>query len=179
MLHSLLRFLSSRTDETEDRACWIAPRQRADLASVFSALRVTPSWVRVPSWHATVTINSSSALGDDRFGPKRLAERLTASNLGTAATVWSTALARDVGSSKMLAKRLGSCWRALVRARLRLPSEYPLRDRSRSQFFVDEGVASGEVDKGEELLPRLGSRCYRRTYRRTPVGSSFVDKFEE
>jgi hypothetical protein len=79
----------------------------------------------------------------------------------------------------MLAKRLGSCWRALVRARLRLPSEYPLRDRSRSQFFVDEGVASGEVDEGEELLPRLGSRCYRRTYRRTPVGSSFVDEFEE
>jgi hypothetical protein len=49
----------------------------------------------------------------------------------------------------MLAERLGSCWRALVRARLRLPSEFPLRDRSRSQFFVDEGVASGEVDEGE------------------------------
>ena len=128
------------------------------MASVFSALRVTPSsWVRVPSWHATATINSSSALGDNGFGPKRLAEHLTASSLGTAATVWSTALARDVGSSKMLAERLGSCWRALVRARLRLLSKFPLRDRSRSQFFVNEGVASGEVDEGES--ERLASSC--------------------
>jgi hypothetical protein len=42
-------------------------------------------------------------LGDDGFGPKRLAERLTASNLGTTATLRSTALlARDGGSWEKL-----------------------------------------------------------------------------
>ena len=64
---ALLRFLSSRTDEyreTEDRARWSTARQRADSSSVFLALRVTP-WVRVLSWHATTTNNSSLALGDD------------------------------------------------------------------------------------------------------------------
>jgi len=68
------------------------------------ALRVTP-WARVLSWHATATINSSLALGNDWFGPKRLAERSIASMLGTAATIWSTALAHDVGSWKKLAER--------------------------------------------------------------------------
>jgi hypothetical protein len=38
-----------------------------------------------------------------------------------------------------LAERPGTCWRALSRARAtRLPSVYPLRDRSRSQVFVNE-----------------------------------------
>ena len=99
------------------------------------------------------------ALGNDGFGPKRLAEPSIASTLGTAATIWSTALARDGGSWKELAERRGPCWRALVRARLRLPSEYPLGDRSRSQFFVDEGVANGEVDS-----ERLVSSCRGRAH---------------
>jgi hypothetical protein len=89
-------------------------------------------------WHATTTINSSLALGDDGFGPKRLATSSIASILGTAATFWSTALARDGGSWKKLAERQGPCWRALVRAHTWLPSVYPLEDRSWSQFFVDE-----------------------------------------
>ena len=91
------------------------------------------------SRHATATINSSLALVHDGFGPKRLAEPSIASILGTAATIWSTALARDGGSWKELAERRGPCWCVLVRARTRLPSVYPLRDRSRSQVFVDEG----------------------------------------
>jgi hypothetical protein len=115
------------------------------LVSVLSASRVTP-WARVLSWHTTATINSSLALGDDGFGPKRLAEPSITSILGTVATIWSTALARDGGSWKKLAERRGPCRRTLVRARLRLPSKYLLGDRSRSQFFVDEGVANGEID---------------------------------
>ncbi len=79
-------------------------RQRADLVSVFLALRVKP-WVWVLCWHATTTINSSLALGDDGIGPKRFAEHSTASILGTAATTWSTALARNVGGRKNLAER--------------------------------------------------------------------------
>jgi hypothetical protein len=71
-----------------------------------------------------------------------------------AATIWSTALARDGGSWKELAKRRGPCWRVHVRARTRLPSDYPLGDRSQSQFFVDEGVSSGEIDS-----ERLASSC--------------------
>ena len=39
------------------------------------------------SWHATATINSSLALGDDGFGPKWLSEPSIASILGTAATI--------------------------------------------------------------------------------------------
>jgi hypothetical protein len=62
----------------------------------------------------------------------------------------------------MLAERLGSCWWALDRARLRLPSKYPLRDRSRRQFFVNEGLASGEVDEGES--EGLASSCRGRTH---------------
>jgi hypothetical protein len=138
--------------ETENQARWGAPRQRADFALVLSASRVTPWACRVLSGHATATINSSLALGDDCFGPKRLAERSTASNLGTAATLRSTALARDGGSWKKLAKRRGPCWRVHVRAHTRLPSDYPLGDRSWSQVFVDEGE---RVPR--ELLPR----CFR------------------
>jgi len=78
-------------------------------------------------------------LGRQRFGPKQLAERSIASIVGTAATTWSTALARDVGGRKILAERQGTYWRALARARARLPSVYPLRDHSRSQVFVNEG----------------------------------------
>ena len=70
---------------------------------------------------------------------------------------WSTALARGGGSFKKLAERQGPCWRALVRARTRLSSVYPLGDCSRSQFFVNEGVASGEVDEGESEC--LASSC--------------------
>ena len=90
------------------------------------------------SWHATATINSSSALGDSGFGPKRLAEHLTASILGTAATTWSTALARDVGGRKNLAERQGTYWRALPCACAWLPGKFPLRKHPRNPVFVDK-----------------------------------------
>jgi hypothetical protein len=127
---------------------------------VLSASRVTPWARRVLSGHATATINSFGASGDDGFGPKRLAERSTASNLGTAATLRLTALlARDGGSWEKLTERRGPCRRALVRARLRLSSIYPRGDRSQSQFFVDEGVSNGEIDR-----ERLGSSCRGRAH---------------
>ena len=82
-------------------------RQQADSVFVSLASRVTP-WVLVLSWHVTATISSFLALGDDGFGPKRLAERLTALILGTAATTsWSTALACDDDGRKN-AKRQGT-----------------------------------------------------------------------
>jgi hypothetical protein len=93
--------------EMEDRAQMSTAQQGADYISVLLALRVKP-WVQVLSWHATATLNSSSALGDDGFGPKRLAERSTALILGTAATTsWSTALACDDDGRKN-AKRQGT-----------------------------------------------------------------------
>jgi len=79
------------------------------------------------------------ALGDDGFGPKRLAEPSIALILGTAAIIWSMALARDVGSRKKLAERQETDLLVLARTQAQFPSEYPLRDCSRSQFFVDEG----------------------------------------
>jgi hypothetical protein len=91
-------------------------RQWADSVLVSLALRVTP-WVRVLSWHATETINSSLALGEDGFGPKQLAERSTTSMLGMAVTTWSTALACNVGGRKNIAERQGTYWRVLPRAR--------------------------------------------------------------
>jgi hypothetical protein len=129
---------------------------------------VTPWARRVLSRHATTTINSSGALGNNGFGPKRLAPPSIASTLGMAATIRSTALARDGCSWKKLAERRGPCWRALVRARTRLPSNYPLGDRlsnyprgdrSRSQFVVDEGVGSGEIDS-----EHLASSCPGRAH---------------
>jgi hypothetical protein len=107
-------------------------------------------WVRVLSWHATATINSSLALGDDGFGLKRLTERSITSIGGmTAATLWSTALARDVGGSKIPAERQGTNWRALARARARLPGKFPLgKNPPRSCVFVDE--------KGYPYLVRFG-----------------------
>jgi len=122
----------------EDRARMSATRQRADLGSVLLALRVTP-WVRVLSWHAIGTINASLALGDDGFGPKRFAERSIASTAGmTAATLWSTALARDVGGRKNLAEHQGTDGWALTRARAWLPGKYPLGICVRNPVFVDE-----------------------------------------
>ena len=123
---------------------------------VLSASRVTP-WACRVLWHATATINSSGASGDDGFGPRWRAERSTASNLGTAATLRSTALiARDDGSWKKLTDRRGpSWWCVLVRTRTRLVSEYPRGDRS---YFVDEEVSNFEID-GE----RLASSRRRRT----------------
>jgi hypothetical protein len=115
-------------------------RQRADSVSASLALRVTP-WVQVLSWHETATINSSLALGDDGFGPKRLAKRSIASIWGmTAATLWLTALARDVGGSKIPAERQGNKWRALARARARLLGKFPLRKFPPLMYcvFVDE-----------------------------------------
>ena len=114
---------------------------------VLSALRVTPWARRVLSWHATATINSSGASGNDGFGPTRLAEPSIASTLGTAATLRSTALlVHDGGSWEKLTNRRGPCWCVLVRARTRLLSVYPCGDHSRNHFFVDEGVSNGEID---------------------------------
>jgi hypothetical protein len=138
---------------------WGAPRQRADFALVLSASRVTP-WARRVLWHATATINSSRASGDDGFGPKRRAERSTASNLGTAATLRSTALlACDDGSWKKLTDRRGPCWCVFVRTRTRLMSVYPRGDRSRGQFFVDEEVLNFEIDS-----EHLASSCRCRAH---------------
>jgi hypothetical protein len=76
-------------------------------------------------------------LGDDGFGPRRLAKRLLALVLGrTAATLWSTALARGAGGSKNPVGRQVTDGRALTRAHARLPGEYLLRDCSRSQVFL-------------------------------------------
>ncbi len=127
---------------------------------VLSASRVTSWACRVLSGHATATINSSGASGDNGFGPKRLAEHSTASNLGTAATLRSTAfLARDGGSWEKLTERREPCRRALVRVRLRLPSVYPCGDHSRSQFFVDEGVSNDKINS-----ERLASSCRGRAH---------------
>ena len=113
-------------------------RRRADSVSVLLALRMKP-WVRVLSWHATATINSSLALGDDGFGLKRFAKHSIASIAGMmAATLWSTALARDVGGRKNLAKRQGTDGRALARARAWLPGKYPMGICIRNLVFVDE-----------------------------------------
>ncbi len=126
---------------------------------VLSALRVTP-WACRVHWHATATINSSGASGDDGFGPNRLAEHLTASNLGTAATLRSTALlARDDGSWKKLTDRRGPWWCVSVRTRTRLVSVYPRGDRSRGQFFFDEEVLNFEIDS-----ERLASSCRCRAH---------------
>ena len=53
-------------------------------------------------------------------------------------TLWSTALARDVGGSKIPAERLGTNLRAHTRARARLPGEFPLRKHPWNPVFVDE-----------------------------------------
>ena len=122
---------------------------------VLSASRVTP-WARRVLWHATATINSSGASGDE-FGPTRRDERSTASILGTAATPRSTALSRDDGSwMELTDRRRPSWWCVLVRTRTRLVSEYPRGDRS---YFVDEEVSNFEID-GE----RLASSRRRRTH---------------
>jgi len=42
-------------------------------------------------------------------------------------TLWTMALARDVGRSKILAESQGTNWRAHTRTRARLPGEFPLR----------------------------------------------------
>ncbi len=126
---SLLHLHSSCRDECtekEDQAQWSTARQRADSASVFLALRSKP-WVWVLSWHATATINSFLALGNNGFGPKRFAKRSIASISGiTAATLWLTALARNVGGRKNLAERQGTDGRALTRTRAWLPGKYHL-----------------------------------------------------
>jgi hypothetical protein len=122
----------------EDRARWSTARQQADSALVFVALRAKP-WVWVHSWHATATRNSSLALGDNGFGPKRLDERLIPKISGMmATTLWSTALARDIGGSKIPAKCQGTNGRVLTRARARLLGEFPLRKHPRNPVFVDE-----------------------------------------
>ena len=126
---------------------------------VLSASRATP-WARRVLWHATATINSSGALGNDGFGPKRLTEPSIASTLGTAATLRSTALlARDDGRWKKLTDPRGPCWCVFVRTRTRLVSVYPRGDRSRGQFFVDEEVLNFEVDS-----KRLASSCRCRAH---------------
>jgi len=117
-------------------------RQRADSVSVSLALRVMP-WVRVLSWHATTTINSSLALGNNGFGPKRLAERLITSIWGmTAATLWLTTLACNVGGSKIPAEHQGTNLQALACTCAWLLGELPLRKNPPRMncVFVDEEV---------------------------------------
>ena len=122
----------------EDRAQWSTAGQQADLASVFLALRAKP-WVWVHYWHATATFNSSLALGDDVFGPKQLAKRSIAWILGTTATtLWSTALARNVGGRKIPIKRQGTDKRVLACARARLLGKYPLGIHVQNQVFVNK-----------------------------------------
>jgi hypothetical protein len=121
--------------------------------------RVTP-WARRVLWHATATINSSGASGNNGYGPTRLAEPSIASTLGTAVTLRSTALARDDGSWKKLTDRRGPCLCVVVvRARTRLMSVYPCGDRSRGQFFVDEEVLNFEIDS-----EHLASSCRCRAH---------------
>ncbi len=123
-------------------------QQRADSVSVLLALRVMP-WLCVLSWHGTTTINSSLALGDDGFGPKRLAKCLITLIWGMMATaLWSTALACIVGRSKIPAKRQGTNWRALARPLLLL-GEFPLwknPPRTNSVFVDKEGNPLFDLD---------------------------------
>ena len=134
------RCFTTNARETEDRARMSSARQRVDSVLVLLALRVT-SWVRVISWHGTATINSSLALGDNGFGPKRLAKRLTASILGTAATTWSMALARNISGRKNLAERQGTYLRALPRARAQFPGQFCFRKNPPQNcgFVKEEG----------------------------------------
>jgi hypothetical protein len=133
---SLLHFLSSRTDECTGNGGpgsieYSATTGRLGLSLLGLEVEALGSGAL---WHATTTINSSLALGDDGFGPKRLATSSIASILGTtAATLWSTALARDVGGSKIPAERLGTNLRAHTRARARLPGQFPLRKHPRNR----------------------------------------------
>ena len=126
----------------------------------------------------SATINSSGASGNDGFGPTRLVEPSIASILGTAATLRSTALrARDGGSWRRLTERRGPCSCVLVRTRKRLLSVYPRGDRSRSRFFVNEGVSNGVINSerltsscrgrahGTLLVPAIVARRTRRTPR--------------
>ena len=134
------------------------------------------------SGHATATINSSGASGNDGYGPKRLAEPSIASTLGTAATIRSTARARGDGSWEKPTDRRGPCLCVVVvRTRTRLMSVYPRGDRSRGQFFFDEEVLHFEIDSERlaRLLPLLGSRYSRRTGYRCSSDSSFEHEFGE
>jgi hypothetical protein len=176
-------FVFSRRDRTNAREA----TENRDFALVLSASRVTPWACRVLSGHATATINSSGASDNDGFGPKRLVEPSIASILGTAATLRSTALlARNGGSWRRLTVRRGPCSCVLVRTRTRLLSVYPRGDRSRSQFFVDEGVSNGVIDSerltssccgrahGTLLVPAIVSRRTRQTPRlMTSLGNDF------
>ena len=56
----------------------------------------------------------------------------------TATTLWSTALARDVGGRKIPAELQGTNWQAHTRARAWLPGEFPLRKHPQNPVFVDE-----------------------------------------
>jgi hypothetical protein len=74
-----------------------------------------------------------------------------------AATLWSTALARDVGGSKIPAKRQETNGRALTRARARLPGKFPLRKHPWNPVFIDkEGCP--HFDRTGLLLFLLQSR---------------------
>ena len=133
---TLLRFNSTNAWEMEDRAWRGCPLRQTDSASVFLALKVKPQ-VQVRSWHTTATINSSSALGNNRIGPKRLAESSIADISGTkAATLWSKALACNVSENKIPAKRLGTDEWALACTRVGLSVEFPLRKRPCNTVFV-------------------------------------------
>ena len=78
-------------------------------------------------------------LGRQRVDPKWFDERSIASISGiTAATLWSTALARNVGGRKNLAEFQGTDGWALTRARAWLPGKYHLGICIRNPVFIDE-----------------------------------------
>jgi hypothetical protein len=156
---SLLHFLSSRTDECTGNG------EPGVMGCTATAGRLCLG----PLGLESDALGSSALLARDcdnqlflGLGRQRVRTE-TARNLfdrldsGDGRDFWSTALARGGGSWKKLAERQGPCWRALVHSRTRLPSEYPLGNRLRSQFVVDEGVASSEVDEGESEC--LASSC--------------------
>jgi len=144
VLHSRLRFLSSRNDECTGN--------REPGAIGLGSLGLESDALGSPSalWARDRDNQLSWGLGQRRVRaetacrtfdrPRRLAKCSLALVLRTTATTLrSTALARGAGGSKYPVGRQVTDGRALTRARVRLPSVYPLRDHSRSQVFVDEG----------------------------------------
>jgi hypothetical protein len=140
---SLLRFLLSRTDECTGNG---GPGSLIEHSGTTGRLGLGLLGLEGEVFSSSALLardhveDSSLASGDNGFGPSRLAERsLALVSRTTAATLRSTALARGAGGSKNPVGRQVTDGRALARTRVRLPSVYPLRDRSRSQVFLDEG----------------------------------------
>ena len=108
MLHSRLCFLSSRLDECTGNGepgaigCSAsAGRLRLGSLGLKSDALGSPSAL----WARDRDNQLFRGSGNDGFGPTRLAKPSIALTLGTAATLRSTALARDDGSWKRLTDR--------------------------------------------------------------------------